>query len=212
MAKTFEFSIDEYMARAIIEPIRNKSALIRFVLGAIKIMRLPSSTEGVSNPTGKLLLHMDKMSRLTFVGGAKIFSVSFPFKVQARDGSFTFSSSCIDDIDSVVISSALTLFPADVDHETECVASFADFILDTVSERPGFWGFVRELLTMEDGYVRFDTDPAHENGTLHPLHHLDVFYSNGATFKLGLNRGLDHLDLLDILDTTSACHYLDRVR
>ncbi len=64
---------------------------------------------------------------------------------------------------------------------------------------------------MEDGYVRFDRDEDRVNGHYHPLDHLDVFYSNKATFKLGLRAHLDESQFLDILDIGTECHYLNKL-
>lgn len=61
---------------------------------------------------------------------------------------------------------------------------------------------------MEKGYIRYDYDPEHENKEIHPLYHLDVNYSSGVTYKIGLNGALQIGGLKKILDTTTDCAYL----
>ncbi|UQZ25499.1 hypothetical protein [Actinobacillus pleuropneumoniae] len=65
------------------------------------------------------------------------------------------------------------------------------------------------LLSFNDGYIRYDYDFEHENGSIHPLYHLDIFFSNYATFKIGLARRYQINDLLDLLDQEKSCKYLN---
>lgn len=65
------------------------------------------------------------------------------------------------------------------------------------------------LLSFNDGYIRYDYDSEHENGSIHPLYHLDIFFSNYATFKIGLARRYQINDLLDLLDQEKSCKYLN---
>jgi len=48
----------------------------------------------------------------------------------------------------------------------------------------------------------------HENGKMHPLYHLDVNYSSGASYKIGLYNELQIEEFKEILDITTDCLYL----
>ena len=48
------------------------------------------------------------------------------------------------------------------------------------------------LLSFEAGYLRFDIDELNANGKMHPKEHLDINYSTGCTFKLGLSKELNY--------------------
>lgn len=61
---------------------------------------------------------------------------------------------------------------------------------------------------METGYIRYDYDPDHENGTLHPLYHFDVNYSSKGTYKMGINKKMEKEDFVDLLDIKTKCHYI----
>ncbi len=78
-----------------------------------------------------------------------------------------------------------------------------------------FWIFLRELLLMEDGYVRYDYDKAtylifKEKGEehKHPLNHYDLFYSSNATFKIGLEERLSEDEFIDFLNIKTDSKYL----
>ena len=67
------------------------------------------------------------------------------------------------------------------------------------------------LLSFEPGYVRFDLDETNDTGSVHPREHLDINYSSGSTFKLGLSKALNYDELIDILNINSPCHYLQKI-
>ena len=67
----------------------------------------------------------------------------------------------------------------------------------------------------EDGYVRFDNDPEEYNRAknegrehTHPENHIDVFYNNGNTFKLGLKRKSTPDEFIDYFNSKTDCKYL----
>lgn len=88
------------------------------------------------------------------------------------------------------------------------VIDFADCIDEACTFDGDIWCLFRELLISEDGYIRYDHDPDNAAGDMHPLHHLDVFYSSGSTFKLGLRNSIDTATFEDYLDITTACRYI----
>ncbi|MCH9740954.1 MAG: hypothetical protein K0U38_08970, partial [Epsilonproteobacteria bacterium] len=158
---------------------------------------------------GKIILKIDKMNRLFFFTNKKYFSIVFPFFVikEEEDYLFSFKKNKIE-IDSRLISQVISIIKCD-EFKANCSLEFAQPICDYQDEcDENFWEFLRELLLMEDGYIRYDYDAEHENGNLHPLNHYDLFYSSDATFKIGLNQELEEKDFLDLLDIKSDCKYL----
>jgi hypothetical protein len=63
------------------------------------------------------------------------------------------------------------------------------------------------LLKYDLGYLRYDFDPEHEDGKIHPLNHLDICLDDSATYKIGLDREISFRDMKDILDLTTECWY-----
>ena len=66
------------------------------------------------------------------------------------------------------------------------------------------------LLTFDVGYIRYDYDEEHYNGRIHPLHHLDINYTNQSTYKIGLNQSLDILEFKSIIDNQKECWFLHK--
>lgn len=205
--RTFSFNLSQNLKDRILTPIRNKYQLVILLLNAIKTMRI-NHIIGHAESAGKIVLSIDKMSRITFCFEEKVFTFFFPFRVMEIDGHVSFHSSSIGEIDSVVISEAIQILTDESIQNASCISEFATLILEKTELKPGFWLFIKELMFMEDGYVRYDIDPERENGHLHPEHHLDVFYSSRVTFKLGLNNQLSDEDLLNILNLSTDCHYI----
>jgi hypothetical protein len=100
--------------------------------------------------------------------------------------------------------------------KANCSLEFAQPICDYQEECDEiFWEFLRELLLMEDGYIRYDLDQceydkAKERGEeyIHPLNHYDFFYSSNATFKIGLNERLTPEGFLDLLNVRTDCKFI----
>ena len=72
------------------------------------------------------------------------------------------------------------------------------------------WRLFSYLLKYDLGYIRYDIDPEHENGKLHPLYHLDICLDNSATYKIGLNQEIRFDNFKDILDTATESWYIYR--
>ena len=62
------------------------------------------------------------------------------------------------------------------------------------------------LTIFEDGYLRFDFhDTENFNEDFHPLHHIDLYYTNSNTFKLGLEEEMSLKKNIKIIDITEKC-------
>ena len=64
------------------------------------------------------------------------------------------------------------------------------------------------MILMEDGYIRYDYDTENENGDFHPIHHLDIFYGQNTTFKIGLKDKMTPSSMHNLLDIKQKCNYL----
>lgn len=207
--KIYEFPFESYQTDWFFSAIRNKGQVISLWMRAIKIMLL--NTPVPDNVcAGKIILNISKMSRLSFVGEKKIYSIAFPFYISATDDGLRFRTAEHPNIDNRVSSDILSLVHSSLPYSDE-VFRFAEPIMDLCEADSNLWALFRALLIAEDGYIRYDYDEARQNGHRHPLHHLDVFYSSNSTFKLGLQYNLEHLGLVDILDTEKDCHYISPV-
>lgn len=207
--KRYEFPIDSYQSQWMFEAIRSKRDVIALLMRTIKIMMLPPLP--TPEPAGHIILQVSKMSRLFFVMENKMFSFNFPFTVIKNNGYLTFRSIHHAEINSMVASQVLALLEATDSIENRDVLHFAEPISDLCQYDGDFWCLFRDLLMHEDGYIRYDHDAARKNGHLHPLHHLDIFYTTGNTFKLGVNSSVSLEHFLDVLDVDTNCHYVTPV-
>jgi len=206
--KIYKFNISQIYLDRFFKPIRSKAEVIEVLMETIRYMLLNPIVDE-EDRAGKIILKIDKMNRLFFFTNKKYFSIVFPFFAIKKENGYLFSFKNKIEIDSRLISQVLSIIKCD-EFKAHCSLDFIEPICDYEEEcDENFWIFLRELLLMEDGYIRYDYDEEHENGNLHPLNHYDLFYSSHATFKIGLNQELDESDFLDLLDINSDCKYLD---
>ncbi|GET25510.1 hypothetical protein [Prolixibacter sp. NT017] len=196
------------------ERVKTKLQVIDILMEATRYM-LANPTIAKTNITGKLVLLVDRMSRLFFFKEGKHYSIVFPFLVSEIEGTLHFSFQNNLEVDSQLISNTISTISCD-SFKDKCSLDFIEPIYDYENEfDDNFWIFLRELLLNEDGYIRYDRDEksyqeAKEKGEehKHPLNHFDVFYSSNATFKLGLHSESAEEQLIDLLNTKTDCKYL----
>lgn len=209
MSKRFELALDEYQAAIYKSAIRSKRDVLLVWMESIKNY-LVDQPPSVDRTAAHLIIEIDSMSRIfcTLDGGKKIFSLSFPFAATLSDGQYQFRSREGIEIDSRVSSNVISLVESGEIFGTQDFSRFIDPILEMSEYDPQLWSLVRELMVAEDGYIRYDWDETRQDGHRHPLHHLDVCYSNACGFKVGLNGQLDQPAFVAILDAATDCHYL----
>lgn len=207
--KRFDLPIDKYQAESFLAAVRTKRDIIILWMSAIKafLVNYPVDEERTE---AHLSIIVKSMSRLfcEMKDGGKIFSIAFPFTVRYEDeDGFVFSSREGIRIDNRVSSQIISLVESGVLHASD-FSHFIDPILEAVDVDASLWSLFRELMLAEDAYIRYDWDTERENGHLHPEHHLDLCYSQGASFKIGLPSAIDRASMVEILDIGTDCHYL----
>lgn len=206
--KSYSLPIGKWNADWALGPIRNKREEIIYLMRMIKILLVGQQLEA-SHTMGEIRLVVSKMSRLFLFFPGKYISVNFPFTVIEREGQIIFNSPFVSEVDSRITSQILAILEQAELFDSDCVLTFAEGVYGTAEYLEGFWSLLRHLLLHEDGYVRYDYDPENEDGRRHPLHHYDIFYSSGVTFKVGLNGGLDYERMVDFLEVATDCHFLE---
>ncbi|MFT5759754.1 MAG: hypothetical protein ACI9LM_004533 [Alteromonadaceae bacterium] len=208
----YTFEIDETYMDRFFKPIKNKVQIIELLMNSIKYMLInPSVSKEKSK--GKIIVRVDKMSRIFFVKSDKYFSITFPFNIKENEG-FTFSFKNEMNIDNRVTSEVISLLN-EPNFYSGCSFDFADMISSYQEEsgNENYWSFIKEMLMMEDGYLRYDYDYGnyikHNKSDIHPLNHYDLFYTSNATFKLGLKNRISEGDFLDLLNLKSKCKFIN---
>ena len=207
--KKYVFPIDQFQKNWAFSPIRDKRDLIELLVRSIKVMLTPAEVPAEFR-AGEMTLLIKKMSRLIFRSEQKMFSVAFPFFCTEKDGQLFFHSHEHPSIDSKTTSEILAILNAPNFLTTSDVLAFADPICTACDIDTDIWNLLREMLLTEGGYIRYDDDAIREDGHRHPRHHIDLFYSQGSTFKAGLREAISHDDFADILNIETDCRYLNQ--
>jgi len=204
--KTIERNILSFQEPKFFSPIRDKREYVRILVYSAKQLLLEDSNFDKAPIGATMKLIIDKMSRLFFYKGAKYFSISFPFFVTTEGNDViditTYSGRRLDyenisTIISIVDSADFVNNPSliDISIEDESI-DFSDLSL------------LEEIFQFEPSYIRYDFDPEKENGNIHPLHHLDINYSQYGVYKLGLNQEITRGCFENLQNIKTDCFYL----
>ncbi|MFZ6688481.1 hypothetical protein ACO0K0_12110 [Undibacterium sp. SXout11W] len=205
--KNFPFNIDKHQAEWIFAPIRTRKDAIVVLMKTLKILMLDNSLPD-ELVAGRIVLQVSKMSRIFFISDSKVFSLAFPFFVTETEDGLSFKSHGHSNVNHKVSSDILSLLEAPDLFNSSSVYNFAEPVDDLCLMDGEIWSLFRELLMMEEGYIRYDHDPLHVKDHYHPLNHFDVFFSSNVTFKLGLHEKIEHKFMVDMLDSNTPCHYV----
>ena len=110
--KKFEFELSDLLYDKAMLPIRTKNDLLRLLAHTIKFLILHPTADTIKIAEDKkLVLYIDKMSRLFFCVKDKIFSFSFPFYVgvNSEDNSISISFKDYFQFDSIMSSLLLAI-------------------------------------------------------------------------------------------------------
>lgn len=211
--KIIERKISGFFWERAVKPIRNKQDIILLLLETLKLVN--DSQESVNFERGKVILCISDMSRIFYDLGDKIFSIFFPFSLEAKANHIyrVYDSMTDLEITNKMISLLISIFKKE-GRLGDSLENVMDFIIESAADYEyknidDIWRLLFKLWYMEDGYIRYDYDPEHVNGKRHPLYHLDVNYSSGAAYKIGLGKRLQLNELRDMLDTNTDCVFID---
>lgn len=167
-----------------------------------------------TNPLPYVVLYIsDSMNRLIWENeNRQLHSIHFPFFV-SDNGSFLKLHYHGIEIDSQAIQALTRLFISE-DLQVSFDGLFEEF-LETTKEfdlsslrQQEIWVLYQYLCSFEVGYLRYDYDPEHEDGQRHPLHHLDINFSNACTYKIGLTSNMEVDAFVDLLNLETDCKYI----
>lgn len=203
--KQFNSSIPDYELDDFFKPIRSKIDYINVILKSMKLFLIDLDIQ--DNSFSRLKIIIDKMSRLFIYSNLKYYSVSFPFVVNFDEGRIiSFNTYSGKEINSKVISEITSIIK---NKDFEINKSLLDFYIE-----PNDIGFdsiylLEEFFLIEPSYIRYDYDPGNENGKIHPLHHLDIHYSQYSTLKVGLLSEIQEEYFEDMHNLKTDCIYIE---
>ena len=221
--KKYEFELEPY-TRDVLFPhhlIKSKKEILELLMEATRYMliKAPMDAKQAKGRAEKIVLLIDKMSRLFICSDNKAYSIVFPFAVINQENNelrFEFQKDGVEiSVDHQLISHFISVLKSESFY-SNCSLDFADPI-DRMEDdfNKNFWVFTRYLLLMEDGYVRYDIDEksyrnalAQGNPHTHPLHHIDIFYTSNVACKFGLESPMDNECFIDCINVKTNCKYL----
>ena len=195
------------------KPIRKQQDGVLLILDILNLLLI---RESINDDKGTIMIIVDKMHRLFCFADNKYFSIVFPFEVEITpDKDYRIYDSVLNmEINSRLISlmermlSQINLTENTIDEIIENAYFDVSEEEYTEMEVSNCFNLILRLLSMELGYIRYDYDPEHENGSIHPLHHFDVNYSSKGTYKLGVKRKMKKEEFVDLLDIRTECKYV----
>ncbi|EKC7220137.1 TPA: hypothetical protein ACQ7HD_005314 [Klebsiella pneumoniae] len=208
--KVYDVLLDDKQVESMFKPVRDRKQVVELLLSTMRLFLLQPLPRPLKI-SGLLELRISKMSRLFFFSENKHFSIAFPFIAKLNDdGVLAFYNDSGFEISSKTLSEITAIIDSGYDFDNGSFIDFYDSFEESLVESPNFWTVFLKLMTFEEGYIRYDYDEEHENGDLHPLNHLDIFYSSKPTFKIGLRGRYQKDYLVNLVNRETNCVYLDK--
>ena len=195
--------IPPYKINIFSKPIRNKNDCVSILLEAVEnfiyhneaIKEIQNNTMLIEN--GRLFVFLEN----------KYFSIKFPFKIKIEE-EIKFYINNIE-LNSIILSAIryafLNISNSIRDILSQIKEEYEQINKDEIEE------IIIVMLLLDDGYLRYDHDAKNENGKLHPLDHLDIFYTNNSV-KLGLKDKLSQKNFVKIISKKyDECCYLENL-
>ena len=195
--------IPPYKINIFSKPIRNKNDCVSILLEAVEnfiyhneaIKEIQNNTMLLEN--GRLFVFLEN----------KYFSIKFPFKIKIEE-EIKFYINNIE-LNSIILSAIryafLNISNSIRDILSQIKEEYEQINKDEIEE------IIIVMLLLDDGYLRYDHDAKNENGKLHPLDHLDIFYTNNSV-KLGIKDKLSQKNFVKIISKKyDECCYLENL-
>lgn len=212
MSKELTFRMSKQIIDMSGKPLRKREETILLLLYTIRMFDINQYLPDSRNENVRISIN--KMNRIFYVLEGKMFSMQFPFSIESDNDKNKIV--IYDNITGTIINSLMLSFLMEAFEKMNRQEADFDTMFEIIMESEGnssnfttqnTWYLISYLLKYDLGYIRYDIDPEHENGKLHPLNHLDICLDTSATYKIGLNQQLKFDEFRDILDITTESWY-----
>lgn len=215
MGKEIQLSFGNFYKEKFSKPIRTKQDCVSVILNVLNVLLIGEEPE---DEKGKIVVKIDKMSRLFCFLKDKYFSIVFPFaieKVRGADKEYIIYDATWNQQINTRTVALMESMLQEIDFESCTIDEIIEKAYFDVAEEEyveneisNSFRLVLQLLSTEYGYIRYDYDEEHEKGDLHPLCHCDINYSAKATYKLGIKDQIEAGAFIDLLDSKTKCYYV----
>lgn len=208
-------NIEEYHKKKIFKPIRNKIDLINILITSMGIIIYNYQyRDNILSSTEKIIFMHDNMQRIYFCSKEKIYSITFPFTIITTENELYFSNYKVPKfkINAIIVEYLKEFFSNSAIENADFLELWLEFTTEKQLKGEVYNCMLMLIITLlecEPGYLRYDHDIEHADAKTHPEHHLDIYYSNSLTFKLGIRHAIDHQSMASIIKNTEAVQYID---
>lgn len=236
MRESYQVTNFEGLDNLVCSRIKSKSQLIAILITCMKMVLTdfsPNNQEGV----GTFSIKDYKSKRRIFFTindnekkAKKYFSFILPFNINEAEDELSFiGKNTYTPVGLYTLEILSTLCKndwfGDNNEDNYDIELFSESHIElirefniTLEEKTDLWTIIKLLLTFEPGYIRYDYDPDNAIDDVHPLHHLDIYYSDEGTFKLGFHESIKVSERLEfssfediLLDGLSRLNYCYKV-
>lgn len=156
-----------------------------------------------------LLVDIEETHRIYLVDRDKIVSFSFAMNIKLKEHDLFDTSNCVTGIylrshriSAREVSEAKQIL-------NNCTDSDSLYYYNVLGEDEDLsyetFFLFEHFLFFEWGYVRFDHDPSHAKGRIHPMDHLDINFTTYSTYKLELKKMVDVNDIVNMINKKTDC-------
>lgn len=205
--KKYFFKVPKALRSKVFTRLDAKYEVIRVLMNAVKIMLMNQicSEKEAELEDCYICVCISNMKRVIFVEHGKITSIIFPYTIELENETLIVSEDLLE-VDNQYTSHVITMINYLDSTRDGDALDFASEISELGDST--FWSRFKSLMFREYGYLRYDFDESRSKEKIHPLHHLDIFFVNLGTFKVGLDSELNLNRFLDILNVNTDCHFL----
>ena len=199
--------------------IRSKFDVILLMLNTVKVFEYNNhkitdftNCDIVQNEDSlKILVYINKMQRIFFCTKNKIHSFCFPFSINFDGTKYDILYKDFKiEIETVLL--LIDIFSSKITTVDDIISNLWQneiYNAKTDQYKCVVDSLLHYLLIFEDGYLRFDfKDTENYDALKHPENHIDFFYTNANSFKLGIEYNSKLTKHLDIIDRDKKCFYI----
>lgn len=198
-------------------PIRNQIDALNNIIRVTQYINVYPYEKIACQPAeADIVIWVDKMSRIFFNNNNQIHCLYYPFTIEENEIlQFYCLRQKLDGRSLNIMLALLNQFDfmqKSIDNMLDCFCETIDEFSElnqTETDIHFYWNLFIHLVTQESGYLRYDHDETRAT-KFHPINHIDFFYSNANTFKVGLNTTISWQELKELVDVNDVCYGLHK--
>ena len=211
----YVFSIRESENRTFFNQMKNEYEYALFVLAVMEKI-LVSPNEHKKPDCAYVLLDENVFHhRIFIVSKAKIVSFVFDFNLTPSEseipsisfGDFVLSTEIISCAKMIIYQLMRTERDWIHEEDNDLREEYNPNALD-ISHK-----LIKKIIYSEPSYIRYEYDTEHAKGSKHPLHHLDINFSEDGSYKIGVESRAHSTDInffMDLLNTETDCSMIQK--